>query len=79
MLLFLVPVFVNIFDDLGGDLPTLTKIVLAMSNFIKGTLFSLSPRLIVWPLMIAGVFGLKKFMKTEAGRRVGTGSSSGCR
>ena len=69
MLLFLVPVFVGIFDDLGGELPTLTKIVMAMSNFIKGTFFSLSPRLIVWPLLIGGVFGLKKFMKTEAGRQ----------
>ena len=69
MLLFLVPVFVGIFDDLGGELPTLTKIVMAMSNFIKATFFSLSPRLIVWPLLIGGVFGLKKFMKTEAGRR----------
>ncbi len=69
MLLFLVPVFVGIFDDLGGELPMLTKIVMTMSNFIKGTFFSLSPRLIVWPLMIAGVFGLKKFMKTEAGRQ----------
>ena len=69
MLLFLVPVFVGIFDDLGGELPTLTKIVMAMSNFIKGTCFSLSPRLIVWPLLIGGVFGLKKFMKTEAGRQ----------
>ena len=69
MLLFLVPVFVGIFDDLGGELPTLTKIVMAMSNFIKATFFSLSPRLIVWPLLIGGVFGLKKFMKTEAGRQ----------
>src|ERR687884_1285726 len=35
MLLFLVPIFTKIFQDLGGELPTLTKIVVAMSDFIK--------------------------------------------
>jgi type IV pilus assembly protein PilC len=63
MLLFLVPVFVNIFAQLGGDLPTLTKAVLAMSNFIKATWF------ILFPGAIASVFGMKKFLKTETGRR----------
>src|ERR671911_886185 len=63
MLLFLVPVFVNIFAQLGGDLPTLTKAVLACSNFIKSTWF------ILFPGVIAAVFGIKKFLKTEAGRR----------
>ena len=43
MLLFLVPVFVGIFDDLGGELPTLTKLVMAVSEFIKGTWFILFP------------------------------------
>ena len=63
MLLFLVPVFVGIFDQLGGDLPTLTLAVLACSNFIKATWF------VLFPGVIAGIFGLKKFLKTEAGRR----------
>jgi type IV pilus assembly protein PilC len=63
MLLFLVPVFVNIFSQLGGDLPTLTKAVLAMSNFIKATWF------ILFPGAIASVFGIKRFLKTDAGRR----------
>jgi type IV pilus assembly protein PilC len=63
MLLFLVPVFVNIFAQLGGDLPTLTKAVLAMSNFIKATWF------VLFPGTIAAVFGVRKFLKTDAGRR----------
>ncbi len=63
MLLFLVPVFVNIFAQLGGDLPTLTKWVLAMSNFLKATWF------ILLPGSIGGYFGLKRFLKTDAGRR----------
>ena len=32
LLMFLVPVFVKIFDQLGGQLPKLTQIVLHMSN-----------------------------------------------
>jgi len=63
MLLFLVPVFVKIFAQLGGDLPTLTKWVLAMSNFLKATWFVLLPGSII------GFFGLKRFLKTDAGRR----------
>ena len=63
MLLFLVPVFVKIFAQLGGDLPTLTKWVLAMSNFIKGTWF------VLFPGVIASVFGIKRFLRTETGRR----------
>ena len=63
MLLFLVPIFVSIFDQLGGELPTLTKIVLSCSNFLKATWFVLLPG------MLIGIFGLKKFLKTDAGRR----------
>ena len=63
MLLFLVPAFVGIFDQLGGDLPTLTQWVLNMSNFIKATWFILLPGTIV------SIFGIRKFLKTDAGRR----------
>src|SRR6188768_2976931 len=63
MLLFLVPVFVNIFAQLGGDLPMLTQMVLHASNFIKATWF------ILFPGSIAAVFGIKRFLKTDAGRR----------
>src|SRR6187549_34504 len=63
MLLFLVPVFVNIFAQLGGDLPMLTQMVLHASNFIKATWF------ILFPGTIAAVFGIKRFLKTDMGRR----------
>src|SRR5213083_406935 len=35
MLLFLVPIFVDIFKTLGGDLPTLTQYVVTLSYFLK--------------------------------------------
>ena len=63
MLLFLVPIFVSIFDQLGGELPTLTQWVLMRSNFLKATWFILLPGTII------GIFGLKKFLKTDTGRR----------
>jgi type IV pilus assembly protein PilC len=63
MLLFLVPIFVSIFDQLGGDLPMLTQWVLMGSNFLKATWFILLPGSII------GIFGLKKFLKTDTGRR----------
>jgi type IV pilus assembly protein PilC len=63
MLLFLVPIFTKIFEDLGGELPTLTKMVVAMSDFIKHYW---------WALImsgLAGTFGFKKWRKTEHGKR----------
>src|SRR5581483_903195 len=36
MLMFLVPVFVKIFSQLNGQLPTLTQYVLYASNFLRG-------------------------------------------
>src|ERR1043165_8494480 len=46
MLLFLVPIFVDIFKTLGGDLPTLTLYVVGLSDFLKANW------MFVFPLMI---------------------------
>ncbi len=63
MLMFLVPIFVKIFDQLGGDLPTLTQYVLHASNFLRGYWF------IIFPVVGAAMFGFFKWKKTEAGRQ----------
>jgi type IV pilus assembly protein PilC len=59
---FLVPVFVGVFKQFGGDLPTITKATVALSNAIKGQ----------WYLFIistAGiVYSFRKFKRSEAGR-----------
>ena len=67
MLMFLVPIFVDIFAQLGGDLPTLTKIVVKMSNILRGYFY------IVFPLLGLLVFGFFRLKKTEKGRRVWDG------
>ncbi|HZS24435.1 MAG TPA: type II secretion system F family protein [Gaiellaceae bacterium] len=64
MLMFLVPVFVKIFSQLNGQLPTLTQYVLYASNFLRGYWF------IVIPSLIAAPFIFMKWKATEPGRKV---------
>lgn len=64
MLLFLVPVFVNIFAQLGGDLPKLTQIVVDMSSFVRGNWF------VLFPGLIGSIFGVRRLKRTERGRQV---------
>lgn len=45
MVAFLVPVFQKTFEEFGGELPTITKITVAMSDLVTGR----------WYLLIAGV------------------------
>jgi type IV pilus assembly protein PilC len=64
MLMFLVPIFVDIFAQLGGDLPMLTQIVVNLSDILRGYYF------IVFPVMGAMIYGFFRLKKTERGRRV---------
>jgi type IV pilus assembly protein PilC len=64
MLMFLVPVFVKIFADLGGDLPTLTQWVVNASNLLRSKYY------IIFPALIAAFLALRKFKKTERGRQL---------
>jgi type IV pilus assembly protein PilC len=63
LLLFLVPVFVNIFSQLGGDLPKLTQYVVNVSDLLKHRFY------IVFPGIGGLIFGFRKWKKTEAGRK----------
>jgi type IV pilus assembly protein PilC len=64
MLMFLVPVFVKIFADLGGDLPTLTQWVVNASNLLRSKWY------IIFPALIGLFFLIRKLKKTEKGRQV---------
>ena len=64
MLMFIVPIFVNIFKGLGGSLPTLTQWVMNASNLLRHDWF------IIFPLVAAIIFGLRYAKGTEPGRRV---------
>jgi type IV pilus assembly protein PilC len=62
MLMFLVPIFVKIFKDLNGQLPTLTQIVVNMSNALRSYWF------IIFPLLGLTAWGIKRYKNTPAGR-----------
>jgi type IV pilus assembly protein PilC len=64
MLMFLVPVFVKIFADLGGDLPTLTQWVVNASNLLRSKYY------IIFPGLLAVALAIRKFKKTEQGRQL---------
>jgi type IV pilus assembly protein PilC len=59
---FLVPVFVGVFKQFGGDLPTITKFTVGLSNAMKGQ----------WWAFIIVTFGVsyafKKFKRSAWGR-----------
>jgi type IV pilus assembly protein PilC len=63
MLMFLVPVFVKIFGQLGGQLPTLTLYVVHASNLLRNYWFIIIPTLIAMP------FAFKKWKATDSGRK----------
>jgi type IV pilus assembly protein PilC len=64
MLMFLVPIFVDIFAQLNGQLPMLTQIVVTMSNILRSYFY------IVFPVMGLTIYAFFRLKKTEKGRRV---------
>jgi len=64
MLLFIIPVFAKVFADFGGTLPLPTRIVVGLSDLLKTCWWALAG------LAGAIAFGVRRYYRTEAGRRV---------
>jgi type IV pilus assembly protein PilC len=64
MLMFVVPVFVKIFAQLHGQLPTLTQWVLFASNMLRHDWF------IIFPFFGAVAYGFIRGKRAETGRRI---------
>ncbi|HXZ58114.1 MAG TPA: type II secretion system F family protein [Gaiellaceae bacterium] len=64
LLMFLVPVFVKIFAQLNGKLPTLTLYVVGASNQLRHHWF------IIFPALAAAVWGIRRAKRTEPGRQL---------
>jgi type IV pilus assembly protein PilC len=62
MLLFLIPIFVKMFAQLNGQLPTLTRITIGASNILRHDWF------IVIPVMIGLPFLFSRWKRSEQGR-----------
>jgi type IV pilus assembly protein PilC len=62
LIAFIVPVFVDVFDDFGGELPAITKLTVKVSSLVTGQ----------WYLLIAAtvaaVVGFRKWRKSSWGR-----------
>jgi len=64
MLLFLVPIFVKIFAQLHGQLPTMTQYVVHISTALRGYWYIIFP---TWGFLLFGFF---KGKRTERGRKI---------
>ncbi len=62
MLLFIIPTFARIFTDFGGELPLPTRIVMIMSNFLKGYWWALGGA------VLGVITAIKRYYKTSSGR-----------
>jgi type IV pilus assembly protein PilC len=63
MLLFIIPIFANMYNDLGGQLPSLTRLMMSLSNALKGYWF------IIFPVAALLIWSLVRLKNTEQGRR----------
>ncbi|HUK99128.1 MAG TPA: type II secretion system F family protein, partial [Gaiellaceae bacterium] len=62
MLMFLVPIFVKIFAQLNGQLPTITQLVVNASNLLRDYYW------IIFPAIFLIIFSLLRYKKTPQGR-----------
>jgi len=61
MVLFLIPIFAGMYNDLGGKLPALTRVMVSLSNVVKGDWF------IVFPGIIGVIWGIRYLKRTPQG------------
>lgn len=64
MLVFVIPRYMDMFEELGTELPWITMMVVRMSNFIQSFWF------IIIPAIIAVVFALRAWAKTSSGKHI---------
>ncbi len=64
MLIVVLPNYANMFADMGTELPGITKMYMAMSNFLMDYWF------IIVPVVVALIIGVKTFAGTDLGRHV---------
>ena len=64
ILIFVIPVFQEMFSSLGGVLPAPTRIVVALSDFMKSNVIFIIVGLILF------IFAFKRYYRTENGRKI---------
>jgi type IV pilus assembly protein PilC len=63
MVLFLIPTFASMYKEIGGgaQLPSLTRLMISVSNFMRGYWF------VVFPGIIGAIWGIARLKKTPQG------------
>ena len=64
MLIFVVPTFEKMFEQMGATLPALTAFIVQISHLLTGP-----GGLIVLVVVVGGIIGFRRWKKTEKGRR----------
>lgn len=64
MLVFVIPRYMDMFEELGTELPAITLAVVAMSNFIKNFWY------IIIPVIIGVVMAVKSYAATSSGKHL---------
>jgi type IV pilus assembly protein PilC len=64
ILVFVIPVFEEMFEGLGGELPVPTQIVVSMSEFVKDRILYIIIAVVIF------IFAFKKYYNTNKGRIV---------
>ena len=62
LLAFIVPVFVKVFEDIGGELPLITRVTVAMSHAMVSQWY------VVLGVAAGAVYAFKRWKRTERGR-----------
>jgi type IV pilus assembly protein PilC len=64
LMIFVIPVFAEMFESFGGTLPAPTRLIMSLSDFTRRYI------LYAVPVVIAGIYLFKRFYRTEKGKRL---------
>jgi type IV pilus assembly protein PilC len=62
MLTFVIPTFASMFKEMGAELPLPTRIVIGLSDFVRGYI------LLIIAAIVGGIFALRSYYRTENGK-----------
>ena len=64
LILFVIPVFATMYNDLGGQLPLLTRIMMGISNMMRAFWF------IIFPGIFLAIYGVRRLKRSRRGTEV---------
>jgi type IV pilus assembly protein PilC len=63
MLLFIIPIFDHLYKELGGQLPMLTKVIIAMSDLLRARWY------VIFPAIGLTIYAFFRWKRSEIGRK----------